>query len=102
MSAFPEPRDEDTQHSGLHSQPALDASGPIPKATKGVVNALRPETIGRIVKGMGPGLTSRILGVLGEWDHNCCWCLGIKNCQHNKNPAAAVLQLHCLQTHGGA
>jgi hypothetical protein len=42
-------------------------TGTIPKATKGIVDALSPAMIGRIVKTMGPGMTSRILNVLGEW-----------------------------------
>lgn len=33
---------------------------------QGVVGAFRPENIGRIVKAMGPKLTSQILNVLGE------------------------------------
>jgi hypothetical protein len=34
---------------------------------KGVVGAFRPENIGRIVKAMGPKMTSQILNMLGEW-----------------------------------
>lgn len=40
---------------------------------QGVVNALRPENIGRIVKAMGPKLTSNILNILGELEtHTLC------------------------------
>lgn len=35
---------------------------------QGVVGAFRPENIGRIVKAMGPKLTSQILNVLGEFE----------------------------------
>lgn len=33
---------------------------------QGIVGAFRPENIGRIVKAMGPKMTSQILNVLGE------------------------------------
>jgi hypothetical protein len=47
-------------------RPPERKTGTIPKATKGIVDALSPAMIGRIVKTMGPGMTSRILNVLGE------------------------------------
>ena len=66
------------------AQPALGswllggkASGRMPQfvcvaaAFQGVVGAFRPENIGRIVKAMGPKLTSQILNVLGEWVAGC-------------------------------
>jgi hypothetical protein len=38
---------------------------------QGIVGAFRPENIGRIVKAMGPKLTSNILNVLGECERRC-------------------------------
>lgn len=38
----------------------------LPHCVQGIVGAFRPENIGRIVKVMGPKLTSNILNILGE------------------------------------
>jgi hypothetical protein len=55
-----------SSHKDWPERPPERKTGTIPKATKGIVDALSPGMIGRIVKTMGPSMTSRILNVLGE------------------------------------
>lgn len=55
-----------SSNSEWPERPPERKTGTIPKATRGIVDALSPAMIGKIVKTMGPSVTKRILNVLGE------------------------------------
>jgi hypothetical protein len=62
----PSSRSTTSSQKDWPDRPPERKTGTIPKATKGIVDALSPGMIGKIVKTMGPGMTFKILNVLGE------------------------------------